>query len=290
MYASSRIFLAAAAKISYTLTVQKVNTLPQLSEVLVTDATQFRWTSASRSHVGLVRKINEDACLDLPERRLWAVADGMGGHALGDFASQTIVAALDGIPPPDSLATFVADARDRLQTVNRLLREEADMRGVHIIGSTVVVLLAYDRYCAYLWAGDSRIYRYRNGLLTRLTRDHSQIEELKAIGNPALENAISQSVRNMITRAVGAADTLDIDEETIDVNDGDIFLLCSDGVSNEVSEQEMCSVLAPGNCRHASEALVDIALERGGHDNISAVVVRADDLGSTDKTVLNPAL
>jgi protein phosphatase len=265
-------------------------TQPQSSEVFVTDTTPFRWTSASRSHVGLVRKVNEDSCLDMPDHRLWVVADGMGGHALGDFASQSIVAALNTIPPHDSLGEFVVDARERLQTVNRLLREEADARGVHIIGSTVVVLLAHERRCAYLWAGDSRIYRYRNGLLTQLTRDHSQIEELRAIGNPALEEAISPIVRNMITRAVGAAESLDLDEEIIEVEDGDVFLLCSDGVSNEVSEEDMCRVLAPGNCRHAAEMLVDIALERGGHDNISAVVVRADDMDSTDKTVLNPAL
>lgn len=256
----------------------------------MTDTSQFRWTSASRSHVGLVRKVNEDSCLDLPEQRLWAVADGMGGHALGDFASQAIVSALGKMPPCDRLGERVVEARERLQAVNRMLREEADLRGVHIIGSTIVLLLAQGRRCAYLWAGDSRIYRCRNGLLTLLTRDHSQIEELRAIGNPALEEAISPIVRNMITRAVGAAETLDLDEEIIDIEDGDVFLLCSDGVSNEVSEEEMCSVLAPGNCRHAAETLIDIALERGGHDNISAVVVRADDLGSTDKTVLNPAL
>lgn len=265
-------------------------TQPQPQEVFVTDTSPFRWTSASRSHVGLVRKVNEDSCLDMPDRRLWAVADGMGGHALGDFASQAIVAALGNSPPYDSLGERVVDTRERLQTVNRLLREEADTRGVQIIGSTIVALLAQERHCAYLWAGDSRIYRYRNGLLTQLTRDHSQIEELRAIGNPALEEAISPIVRNMITRAVGAAESLDIDEEIIDVEDGDVFLLCSDGVSNEVTVEEMCRVLAPGNCRHAAETLIDIALERGGHDNISAVVVRADDLSSTDKTVLNPAL
>jgi protein phosphatase len=89
---------------------------------------------------------------------------------------------------------------------------------------------------------------------------------------------------------VGGADTLDLDEETIQANDGDVFLLCSDGLSNMLSDDEMRSVLVPGDCRHATELLIDMALERGGRDNISAVVVRADDLHSTEKTVLNPAV
>ncbi len=252
--------------------------------------TQFKWTSASLSHVGLVRAINEDACLDRPERGLWAVADGMGGHAFGDVASRMVVEALNKIPQPNSLVKFITDTQDRLQTVNRQLRAKAATQHVQIIGTTVVVLLAWDGYCGYLWAGDSRIYRFRNGILTQITRDHSRVEELKSLGNLASEGLINPPSRNMITRAVGAAGTLDLDNETMEVNDGDMFLLCSDGLSNEVSEQEMRSALASGSCRQASDVLIDMALKRGGRDNISAVVVRVDDLDSSDKTVLNPAL
>jgi protein phosphatase len=250
--------------------------------------TQFKWTSASLSHVGLVRAKNEDACLDRPERGLWAVADGMGGHAFGDVASRMLVEALNRLPQPDSLVKFVADAQDSLQTVNRQLRAKAAINKVPIIGTTVVVLLAWDRYCAYLWAGDSRIYLYRNGNLTQLTRDHSRVEELKSLGNPGAQYNLPS--RNMITRAVGAASTLNLDHETMEASDGDMFLLCSDGLSNEVSEQEMRSALGPGSCRQASDALIDMALNSGGRDNISAVVVRVDDLYSSDTTVLNPAL
>lgn len=256
----------------------------------MTCATQFRWTSASRSHVGLVREINEDACLDQPERGLWAVADGMGGHAVGDFASRMVVETLSNVPSPNSLENFLADARERLQTVNQRLRAEAAIRNVQRIGSTVVVLLACDRYCGYLWAGDSRIYLYRNGRLRLLTRDHSTVEELKSRGHLTAEDAVHHPAQNLITRAVGAVDTLELDEEIVEVHDGDIFLLCSDGLSNEVSEQEISSALTPGSCRQASEALVDMALKRGGRDNISAVVVRAEDLYTSDKTLLNPAL
>lgn len=256
----------------------------------MTNASKFRWTSASRSDVGLVRKINEDACLDVPARKMWAVADGMGGHSLGDFASRRVVETLLDMPQLEGLVELAADARYRLQTVNRELRNEAALRSVRIIGSTVVALLADARHCAYLWAGDSRIYLCRNHRLILLTRDHSQVEELKARGTLSAEAAAHHPARNMITRAVGAADLLELDEETMEVNDGDMFLLCSDGVSNEVTEQEIRGALITGNCQQASNDLIDLALKRGGRDNITAVVVRADDVDSPEKTMLNPAL
>lgn len=256
----------------------------------MTSAPQIRWTSAARSHVGLVRAINEDACLDQPERGLWAVADGMGGHSVGDFASRMVIEKLSKVPSPTSLANFLNDARKRLQTVNQRLRAEAVARNVQRIGSTVAVLLAWDRHCACLWAGDSRIYLYRNGRMRLLTRDHSQIEKLKARGEITSEEAIHHPAHNIITRAVGAVDMLNLDEEIVEVDDGDTFLLCSDGLSNDVSEQEMRTALASGNCLQASEALVDLALTRGGRDNISVVVVRGEDIYGGDKTLFNPAL
>lgn len=140
-------------------------------------ATPFRWQSASCSHVGRVRRINEDAMLDQPERGLWAVADGMGGHTLGDVASRMVVDALAHLPQTSTDAI-----RACLAEVNRRLMTEAAMRDVQVIGSTAVVLLASGSHCSCLWAGDSRIYRYRDGVLQQLTRDHSHVEELVARG------------------------------------------------------------------------------------------------------------
>lgn len=252
---------------------------------------QLHWTSASRSHVGLVRDLNEDACLELPERGIWAVADGMGGHSFGDYASQTVVNSLAELKPADSLAASLRDARLQIQLANRSLRSEAEARETHIIGSTVVVLIASERQCGYLWAGDSRIYLYRNGKLQQLTRDHSQLEELKARGVLSEEEAAAHPLRNMITRAVGAAEALDIDQESVEVNDGDMFLLCSDGLSNAVSESDICSAMAPGDCAQASSTLISLALDGGGRDNITVVVVRAGIEGETmEMTSLNPAL
>ncbi|SNT38760.1 protein phosphatase [Noviherbaspirillum humi] len=254
------------------------------------DDAQIRWTSASCSHVGLVRKINEDSCLEQPDRGLWAVADGMGGHTLGDLASRLVIESLNQLPPAPSLAKFMEDARDRLQTVNRQLRVEAANRNAHIIGSTVVVLLAHGRQCGYLWAGDSRVYLFRGGKLRQLSRDHSQIEEIRARCNIEEDDLLTRFARNLITRAVGVADALELDDDLISAEDGDMFLLCSDGLSNEVGEADMARLLAGRNCREAAEGLLELALRNGGRDNVSVVVARADDLYSIEKTVLNPSL
>ena len=250
----------------------------------------IRWTSAARSHPGLVREINEDACLDQPERGLWAVADGMGGHALGEFASRLAIRSLIDLPVPQSLEQSVEDAQERLQSANRRLRDEAAQRDVPVIGTTIVALLASGRHCACLWAGDSRIYLFRAGRLKLLTRDHSEIEAARSRRQPSSDDTLIRPPANLITRALGAEDTLEIDRATVEVVDGDVFLLCSDGLSNEVSELAMEQALLPGNCRQASQALLDLALQRGGHDNITAVVVRADDLYSPDRTAVLPVL
>ena len=254
----------------------------------MTCASQFRWTSSARSDVGRIREINEDACLDQPEPGRWAVADGMGGHAVGDLASRLVIDTLSRLTSPVSMKTLIADARARLQAANRQLRDEAARRQVQRIGSTVVVLLACDRFCGYLWAGDSRIYLYRQGQLRQLTRDHSQVEQLKSLGVITDEEARHHPAQHMITRAVGATDVLELDDAAIEVADGDVFLLCSDGLSNELSDAEIVTVLTSAERAHASEELVELALARGGRDNITAVVAQAEDPYASDKTLLNP--
>ncbi|MCP3717565.1 protein phosphatase 2C domain-containing protein [Paraburkholderia sp. CNPSo 3076] len=248
------------------------------------------WSSASRTDVGRVRALNEDACLDQPQRGLWAVADGMGGHTAGDLASGMIVRALGALVVPNALTSFSATARGTLQTVNHQLREEAARRGVRMIGSTVAVLMAKGREFAWLWAGDSRIYLYRDAQLEALTTDHSYVAELQAQGHLSAEAARHHPSQHLITRAVGAADWLDLDEGRIVVRDGDLFLLCSDGLSNEVQAPEMVRALEAGDCQHVTDLLVEMALQAGGRDNITAVVVRVDDPVASDRTLVNPAV
>ena len=254
------------------------------------DSSPFRWTSASRSHVGRVREVNEDACLEQPGRGLWAVADGMGGHSLGEFASRLAIRCLADLPPAQDLRESITTAWERLQGANRQLREEAARRDVQIIGTTIAVLLVSQRECACLWAGDSRIYLYRNGHLRQLTRDHSEVEAMRSRRARKDDDTLHLPPTNVITRALGAEDTIEIDCGTLPVLDGDVFLLCSDGLTNEVADAAIQHALLPGNCEHASQELLDLALDHGGRDNITAVVVRAEDLHSPDRTVMHPVL
>lgn len=253
------------------------------------DGFQLRWTSAARTDIGLVRSNNEDAVLDRPARRLWAVADGMGGHAYGEIASRMTVDALDALPADEPLQEAVAAARASLLEVNGRLVAEAAARNVLVIGTTLVLLLASGRTGVCVWAGDSRIYLCRGGSLHQLTRDHNQFEELQAKSHLSAADASAYPGAAMITRALGAAATLELDEVQVQVSDGDVFLLCSDGLSNAVSPEDMFGALTGGDCDQAADMLIRLALAGGGRDNISVIVVRADDV-EPDHTVLNPSL
>jgi protein phosphatase len=251
------------------------------------DTRSFHWTSASRSHTGRVRRVNEDACLDQSEHGLWAVADGMGGHSLGEFASGLAVQSLTDLPTAEDLEQRVSVAVDSLREVNRHLRGEALRRDVPLIGTTIAALLAAGSVCSCLWAGDSRIYLYRAGRLRQLTRDHSQLEAVRS-RYPTSDVTVERPQANLITRALGAEDMLEIDRITVELFDGDIFLLCTDGLSNEVSDLSIKQALVPGICSLACDKLVAMALDREARDNITAVVVRAEDLSSPDRTILRP--
>jgi len=255
----------------------------------MSDITTLHWSSASRTHVGMVRKLNEDACLESAGHGIWAVADGMGGHAAGDFASQSVVDALAATPKPASLGALVDEVQRHLQAVNQRLFDEAGKRREQIIGSTAVVLLAYGDHAVSVWAGDSRVYRYRQGELTQLTRDHSQVEELVAQGLITREQAEHHPSSNVITRAVGVAENLELDSEMFEVQEGDVFLLCSDGLYNEVNDSEIKESLAVGDCQYSCDLLVDRALARGARDNVTVVVVRTVDEGQITQTQLNPS-
>lgn len=246
--------------------------------------TIFRWSSAGRSHVGMVRAINEDACLAMPELGLWAVADGMGGHEAGDVASQMIMENLQALGTPQTWEAFRDAVREALQTVNQRLREESAQHYQHrTIGSTVVVLLAYGEQCACLWVGDSRIYRLRDNQLEQLTRDHSHVQELVDQGMLTPEEAHRHPLANVITRAVGSADQLDIDEAVYPLQAGDLFLLCSDGLNKAVPDEEITRLLtySSHNVQEAVQAFIHLALMRDASDNVTSIVVSID--GDTAK-------
>ncbi|MEN8179351.1 MAG: protein phosphatase 2C domain-containing protein [Pseudomonadota bacterium] len=240
---------------------------------------RFLWNSAALSHVGKIRKLNEDACLERPDVGLWIVADGMGGHSSGDLASRMIVDAFREIPLPDKLADRVELLEDGLLEINRALRQEALRRGANTtIGSTVVVLLAYEYQSILLWAGDSRAYCFRKGQLTRITQDHTQVEELVEKGVLLREDAETHPSANVITRAVGAEDELYIDLDHHEIEPGDIYLLCSDGLNKEIQEHEIEMYLSEGKSTQATgQLLIDEALRRGARDNVTLTIAQAGE-------------
>jgi protein phosphatase/serine/threonine-protein phosphatase Stp1 len=231
----------------------------------------WRLASHAATHAGAVRPRNEDALLDRPDLGLWAVADGAGGHGAGDVASAAIIAALQAIPPGLSAAELLAQVRLRLSAVHAELQEEAERRGPgRIVASTVVVMLARGEHYAMLWAGDSRGYLLRQGTLSRVTRDHSLVQELVDQGTLREEDAESHPQANVITRAVGAHGELELDKISGRIAEGDRFLLCTDGLFKTMAEAEITAMLSGGA---DAAAIVTEAVGRGARDNVSAVGV-----------------
>jgi len=232
------------------------------------------YLTAMRTDPGKVRPLNEDSAVALPERGVWAVADGMGGHERGDVASRLVTDRLARLPPTANGQELLRAVRSTLADCHRELREQA---AGSLCGCTVVVLLAVDAHFACLWAGDSRLYRLRAGRLDQLTRDHSLVQELIDQGQLTPEAARTHPWRNRITRAVGIGDRLELDAMQDRLLPGDRFLLCTDGLTGELEDTDIASTLASAAPEPAANALIALALERGGRDNITFVIVEPED-------------
>jgi protein phosphatase len=239
----------------------------------MTDEAAISWRSSSRTDVGMVREINEDACLDRPDVGLWVVADGMGGHTAGDVASGMICESLNEVPRGAELPEFIEEVERRLVEVNAQLREMASTRETQTVGSTVAALVAHDRHAVCVWAGDSRVYRCRGGQIVQVTQDHALVEELVEKGVLTRAQAASHPQGNLVTRAVGATDNLKLDMEIVELQPGDVFVLCSDGLDKELDPDEILEVVERDNDRPLSDMLVDLALSRGSRDNVTVVTV-----------------
>lgn len=230
--------------------------------------------SASKSHVGMVRQVNEDACLDRPENGLWVVADGMGGHAAGDYVSSLIVDSLRNVAVGRSLDEYVAALKTDLLRVNAAVREETANRGVTMMGSTVVALVARDLRGVCLWAGDSRLYRLRDGLLEGISRDHSYVQDLQDSGLLSEAEARVHPRANIVTRAVGVGAQLELAMAELLLMPGDSYLLCSDGLTKTVEDHEISEVLSHDEPGEIVSSLVSLGLMRGAPDNITVIVVK----------------
>jgi serine/threonine protein phosphatase Stp1 len=236
----------------------------------------LRFEEGSRTDVGCVRTVNEDAHLLRAQDGLWAVADGMGGHAEGRWASAEIVAALQAVRLPVDFEGAVAAIDAALGGANAAICRESQARR-QVIGSTVTALLVRDDRYAVLWAGDSRLYRARGNELSLLTTDHSQVEQMVASGLLTRDEAEDHPMAHMLSRAVGVRPDLALDRRSGDARPGDIFLLCSDGLTRMVEDREIMALLRRETPRHAASALVDLALGRLAADNVTVVVVGCDE-------------
>ena len=233
----------------------------------------------AKTDVGAVRKHNEDNMLARPDLGLWVVADGAGGHDSGEVASAMIVDTLATLPDRLSAGQLLAQVRLAITHVHQRLRDLAASRGENaMIASTFVSLIVSDGHFAVLWAGDSRCYLLRHGVLTQVSRDHSLVQELVDAGHLAPEDAESHPHANIITRAIGSDDDELILDKVIGTTEpGDRFLLCSDGLSKTLSEAEICSLLGAPDGAPPDELLIAAALAHRVNDNVTAVVVEALD-------------
>jgi type VI secretion system protein ImpM len=232
----------------------------------------FTWRSAAVTAQGNVRTHNEDAVLELPAAGVWAVADGMGGHNAGDVASRMIVESLCGIARQERPSELLDEVEDRLQAVNGQLYGRSLTDG-GLCGSTVALLLAFDAFALAAWAGDSRVYRSRAGVLECITRDHSEVQAMVDEGMLDALEAGRHNGQNIITRAVGGAEVLYLDLELRELEHRDRYLICSDGLYKEVADERLAAHLAANDPEGACRALLKEALAGECNDNVSIIVV-----------------
>jgi serine/threonine-protein phosphatase Stp1 len=233
---------------------------------------KMTFRSVSRTHTGLVRSHNEDALVERSDVGLWAVSDGMGGHTAGDVASGLVVAALGRLAhehlTPDGV-------RAALQEVNDDLLARSQGKQDRTMGATVTVLGSNgsDFFC--LWAGDSRLYRLRGGKLTQLTRDHRFIQDLLDSGRITEAEARTHPRRNVITRAVGVAKDLRLDDCNGPIESGDVFLLVTDGVTGSCTDEEIVTALSGKSLDAAADDIVQRCLDQGAPDNLTLLLIGA---------------
>lgn len=236
----------------------------------------FSFSTGKATDTGRVRDHNEDSHMTRQDFGVWVVADGMGGHDAGDFASQAITHEVSSVGMSSSLPDLTARFLERLTRAHETIRSHPSVLQGGTVGSTVVALLAYEENYACVWSGDSRIYLMRSGQLIQQTKDHTEVQELLSSGAISEEEAEQWPRKNVITRAVGVWDDpyCDIVEGTLE--DNDVFLLCSDGLTEHLSDADILEhlkVVASGGSAHeVCNTLIAETLERGAKDNVTCVI------------------
>lgn len=236
---------------------------------------QTHWLSSAATHCGAVRNMNEDAFLNRNNDGLWAVADGMGGHEAGEVASEMIANSLGSANLEQPLADVVDSLEDTLLEVHHKIRAYARTHCEgRTMGSTVVSMFVRESVGVCLWAGDSRLYRFRNNCLECISEDHSQVNEMLSRGMITEDEAKNHPASNVITRAVGASETLYVDVTLFQLQPGDLYLLCSDGLYGAITEEEIAGYLNGASVEAVTEKLIESSLEAGARDNVTVIAVQ----------------
>ena len=237
----------------------------------------FQVSSHGVTDVGRVRSKNEDSILVNDDENVWIVADGMGGHHAGDFASQTITSNISLFKQHDSLDDSILLLEENILNSNSVIRKKSFKLGRNAtIGSTVVCVYIWNNFLFTFWAGDSRLYRFRNATLERLTEDHSYVEELVRMGKIEARDAEEHPAANVVLKAVGIDDQLCMDFEYFKLQDGDIFIICSDGLYKDLAESKISPIIESNSedMIALSQALLASSLDAGGTDNTSIITMK----------------
>lgn len=244
---------------------------------------RLRYRSAVRSHPGLVRSVNEDMALGRDDGALWMVADGMGGHAHGDWASQTLaghMATVDlTVPLPERGPAILA----ALHAGNAAIVEAAARAGSQM-GTTAVLLHLEGEDVLCLWVGDSRAYRFRRGELQQLTRDHSVVQELIDRGVLDAADAETHPMAHVLSRAVGTEAQLRTESVHERALPGDQYLLCSDGLTKVVPDAEIAQMLRLPTVDSVADRLIAETLARGAPDNVTVILVSVEEVTELMRT------
>ncbi|RLU03240.1 MAG: serine/threonine-protein phosphatase [Ketobacter sp.] len=239
----------------------------------------FRFDSAACSHAGNVRKLNEDAFCEHAASGVWCVADGMGGYDAGEVASNMVVSAVSdavrNVASASDLNAKVSLIRDAIQRVNtQLTVERTQSPDSGMMGCTVLALITREQECACVWAGDSRLYLFRDNGLYQLSTDHSVVQELLDSGVISVEEVEYHPQRHVITRAVGAHVQLELDYLAFDLMPQDVLLLCSDGLHSEITADQIMAILSSTEDSHnKATRLVESVLSGPGKDNVTVNVI-----------------
>ena len=227
---------------------------------------------AALTHEGRVRTNNEDAFCVRAADGLFLVADGMGGHENGEWASAAIAESIGNVTLPDDFDAASLAVADALHSANATIFAEAQGRKLQM-GSTAVALLVRDGRFAVLWVGDSRAYLRRDGELIQISHDHTQVQEMIDRGLLTPEDAEGHPMGHILARAVGVRAQVEVDVIADDVEPGDVFLLCSDGLTARIEDHEIETMLAVADAESRVQRLVGMTLERGAPDNVTVITV-----------------